>query len=68
MNKVNKDLLQERSKCTFNVEELIHFLDGGEEMTLERKRRGKTKYNLTVYYWERTIPVYFKIYDLLFSL
>ncbi|CAB3239672.1 unnamed protein product [Arctia plantaginis] len=39
MNKVNEDLLRERSKCTFNIEELTHFLDGGIEVTLERKRR-----------------------------
>ncbi|XP_075992747.1 acyl-coenzyme A oxidase 1-like [Anticarsia gemmatalis] len=39
MSGINEDLLKERSKCTFNVEELTHFLDGGKENTLKRKRQ-----------------------------
>ena len=41
MGKVNEDLVRERAKCTFNVEELTYFLDGGKDKTLERKERGK---------------------------
>lgn len=37
--KINPDLLKERSKCTFEPKELTHFLDGGEQKTLERKSR-----------------------------
>lgn len=39
--KINKDLLRERKKCTFNVQELIHIVDGGEKMTKMRKEIGK---------------------------
>ncbi|XP_049873387.1 probable peroxisomal acyl-coenzyme A oxidase 1 isoform X2 [Pectinophora gossypiella] len=35
--KVNEDLVRERSKCTFNIQELIYLIDGGEKKTLERK-------------------------------
>lgn len=37
---VNPDLLKERKKCTFDVQELTHLLDGGAEKTSERKSRG----------------------------
>ncbi|KAL0901881.1 hypothetical protein ABMA27_007036 [Loxostege sticticalis] len=35
--KVNEDLLKERRKCTFDVEELTHFIDGGEQATKDRR-------------------------------
>ncbi|XP_050343249.1 probable peroxisomal acyl-coenzyme A oxidase 1 isoform X2 [Nymphalis io] len=35
---INKDLVREREKCTFDRQELIHIIDGGEEKTLMRKR------------------------------
>lgn len=35
---MNEDLIRERNKCTFNVQELTYLIDGGEEQTLERKR------------------------------
>ncbi|XP_013188651.1 probable peroxisomal acyl-coenzyme A oxidase 1 [Amyelois transitella] len=35
--KVNEDLVKERNKCTFDVEELIHFVDGGKENTVQRR-------------------------------
>lgn len=38
--KINPKLIKEREKCTFNTLELTHLLDGGEEMTKERKTRG----------------------------
>ncbi|KAJ8736601.1 hypothetical protein PYW08_007257 [Mythimna loreyi] len=41
MGKVNEDLVKERAKCTFNVEELTYFLDGGKDKTLERKERER---------------------------
>ncbi|XP_047019172.1 probable peroxisomal acyl-coenzyme A oxidase 1 [Helicoverpa zea] len=41
MDKVNEDLVKERAKCTFNVEELTFFLDGGKDKTLERKERER---------------------------
>lgn len=37
----NEDLQKERDKCTFDVTELTHFLDGGPEKTKERKELGK---------------------------
>lgn len=40
---VNSDLESERKKCTFNIQELTHLLDGGPEKTAERKSRGKLK-------------------------
>lgn len=41
MVKVNKDLQKERDECTFDVQEMVTFIDGGKERTLERKQRGK---------------------------
>ncbi|KAF9423218.1 hypothetical protein HW555_001287 [Spodoptera exigua] len=38
---INKDLIRERAKCTFNVTELTYFLDGGKDKTLERKERER---------------------------
>ncbi|KPJ09432.1 putative peroxisomal acyl-coenzyme A oxidase 1 [Papilio machaon] len=35
---INEDLVKERKKCTFDVEELIHLVDGGKHNTLERKK------------------------------
>ncbi|XP_026759159.1 probable peroxisomal acyl-coenzyme A oxidase 1 [Galleria mellonella] len=40
--KVNVDLVRERAKCTFDLKELIHFVDGGEEITSERKAFEET--------------------------
>lgn len=39
--KVNEDLVRERKKCTFDISELTHLIDGGEQNTLERKEIGK---------------------------
>ncbi|XP_034836907.1 acyl-coenzyme A oxidase 1-like [Maniola hyperantus] len=36
--KINEDLIKERKNCTFDVRELIHVIDGGEENTLQRKQ------------------------------
>lgn len=36
----NEDIERERQKCTFNITELTHFLDGGIEKTKERKELG----------------------------
>lgn len=38
--KVNEDLQKEREKCTFNIEELTHFLDGGADKTFNRRKLG----------------------------
>ncbi|XP_013188650.1 probable peroxisomal acyl-coenzyme A oxidase 1 [Amyelois transitella] len=35
--KVNEDLVRERKKCTFDVKELVHLIDGGEQATKDRK-------------------------------
>ncbi|CAH0592211.1 unnamed protein product [Chrysodeixis includens] len=35
--KVCEDLVKERKKCTFNVEELTQLIDGGEDKTKERR-------------------------------
>ncbi len=40
--KVNPDLAMERAKCNFNIMEVTHILDGGEENTLRRKQIGKS--------------------------
>lgn len=37
---INKDLQNERDKCTFNTEELTNFLDGGVNKTLARRKIG----------------------------
>lgn len=39
VNKINPDLARERSKCTFNVEELTTFIDGSSENTKTRRER-----------------------------
>ncbi|KAF9423220.1 hypothetical protein HW555_001289 [Spodoptera exigua] len=36
--KVNPDLAMERAKCNFNIMEVTHILDGGEDNTLRRKK------------------------------
>ncbi|CAH1737123.1 probable peroxisomal acyl-coenzyme A oxidase 1 [Aphis gossypii] len=36
--KVNEDLQKEREKCTFNIEELTYFLDGGADKTFSRRK------------------------------
>ena len=46
---VNEDLLAERKKCTFNVQELTHLLDGGEEKTKDRKALG----NLILFFYHQ---------------
>ncbi|XP_072946829.1 acyl-coenzyme A oxidase 1-like [Epargyreus clarus] len=42
ISKVNEDLQKERSKCTFNTEELTNFLDGGAQ-NAERRRKLENK-------------------------
>lgn len=37
---INRDLLREREKCTFNPLELTHLLDGNEEKTAQRQEIG----------------------------
>lgn len=39
--KVNKDLQKEREKCTFIITELTNYIDGGEDKTLDRRKKGK---------------------------
>lgn len=39
--KVCGDLIKERKKCTFDVQELIHLIDGGSTVTKERQELGK---------------------------
>lgn len=49
---VNKDLVMERAKCTFNILEVTHIIDGGEQNTLQRKKIGKLSFKLDfiIYY------------------
>ncbi|KAJ8736603.1 hypothetical protein PYW08_007259 [Mythimna loreyi] len=42
---VNPDLQREREKCSFNITELTNLLDGGPQMTEERRRREATVLN-----------------------
>ncbi|XP_059058434.1 probable peroxisomal acyl-coenzyme A oxidase 1 [Achroia grisella] len=42
VTKVNEDLVRERRKCTFDVNELTHFFDGGADITSERRKFEKT--------------------------
>lgn len=44
--KVNKDLLRERQKCTFDVKELTYIWEGGREFTEERQRYGEFNLDL----------------------
>lgn len=39
---VNEDLRKERETCTFDLDELTNFLDGGAENTRRRRRLGNT--------------------------
>lgn len=41
LNKINEDLVRERQKCSFDVQELIHLIDYGEKNTKERKKIGE---------------------------
>lgn len=38
---VCEDLVRERKKCTFDVQELVHLIDGGKDRTKERKEVGE---------------------------
>lgn len=38
---VNKELVRERAKCNFNILEVTHILDGGENNTVHRKKIGE---------------------------
>lgn len=42
MSRVNKDLLREREKCTFDPIELTNLLDGSPEKTARRRETGET--------------------------
>ena len=46
---MNPDIAKERSKASFDVSELIHLLDGGEERTKRRKYLGKYVALTTLY-------------------
>ncbi|CAH0724578.1 unnamed protein product, partial [Brenthis ino] len=41
MTKINEDLQRERANCTFNIQELTNFIDGGPDKTKERKESEK---------------------------
>lgn len=43
-NKCIEDIKNERKKCTFNIQELTNYLDGGAEKTKERKHLGNLFY------------------------
>lgn len=45
-NNVNEDLIRERRKCTFDIQELTHIIDGGAKKTSERKEIGKLLNNM----------------------
>lgn len=47
---VNEDLRNERTKCTFNQEELTNFIDGGAENTDMRRNIGTYLYNIIYLY------------------
>lgn len=38
---INKDLQREREKCTFDPQELTHWLDGSAKKTFQRRETGK---------------------------
>ncbi len=39
-NQCVEDIARERRKCTFNIKELTHYLDGGVQKTEQRKALG----------------------------
>lgn len=41
LDKINDDLVRERKKCSFDVQELIYLIDYGEKNTMERKKIGE---------------------------
>lgn len=45
---VNPDLAMERAKCSFNILEVTHIIDGGEQNTLQRKKIGECNLTLNV--------------------
>lgn len=38
---INEGLIKERTKCTFDIEELTNFLDDGREYTERRRKLGR---------------------------
>ena len=58
MSKINVDLQRERAKCTFNIEELTTFMDGGPQQTKERKESGTF---LLITILSRVIELLFKL-------
>ena len=44
MTHINEDLVNERRKCSFNIQELIYVIDRGEENTNKRKLIGKSHF------------------------
>lgn len=41
MGAVNIDLQRERNNCTFSIQEMTEFIDGGPDKTRARKERGR---------------------------
>lgn len=44
-SEVNVDLAKERQKCNFNITEVTHILDGGEKITVQRKKIEEIAFN-----------------------
>ncbi|CAG9796947.1 unnamed protein product [Diatraea saccharalis] len=44
--KCNPDLVRERAKCSFDVNELIHLIDGGENATKEKRHFEETIFSV----------------------
>lgn len=43
--KINPDLENERKKCSFNVEEMARWWNGGENNLKTKREKGKQKLN-----------------------
>lgn len=58
--KVNTDLQKERDTCTFNIEELTNYLDGGVNNTEQRRKIGTYFSNFIVHTYTYLILIYFR--------
>lgn len=41
---INLDLINERKRCTFDVEEMSRWWYGGEQKLMEKRQRGNKKF------------------------
>ncbi|KAM3958972.1 acyl-coenzyme A oxidase 1 [Aphomia sociella] len=45
IKEINPDLVKERAKCSFDIQEITHILDGGENNTIQRRKLENASLN-----------------------